>query len=86
MAESVLGNNKSKLGEALTKERGNVADQERIKAIKKMSEKQLLQNICYDMDRVARLITTYFTVFAILFVIWVIFTFVGPFIQKAAGL
>lgn len=70
----------------LTKQRTISAEKERIESIKKMSEKELLQNIAYDMDRVARLITTYFTVFTILFILWVVFTFVGPFIQKAAGL
>lgn len=70
----------------LTKQRTTSANKERVDAIKKMSEKELLQNIAYDMDRVARLITTYFTVFTIIFILWIVFTFVGPFIQKAAGL
>ena len=51
-----------------------------------MSEKELLQNIAYDMDRVARLIATYFTLFTIIFILWIVFTFVGPFIQEAVGL
>ena len=70
----------------LIKQRTTSAEKERVDAIKKMSEKELLQNIAYDMDRVARLITAYFTVFTIIFILWIVFTFVGPFIQKAAGL
>ena len=70
----------------LPKQRTTRANKERIDAIKKMSEKELLQNIAYDMDRVARLIATYFTLFTIIFILWIVFTFVGPFIQEAVGL
>lgn len=70
----------------LTKERITKAERNRVEVIKGMSEKELLQNIAYDIDRIARLVTVYFTVFAFIFVLWLIFTFAGPFIQKAVGL
>lgn len=83
---SVIDNNKSGGENVLTKYHATSADKETKAIIRKMSEKELLQSIAYDVDKISTLIRTYFTVFTIVFIILAVFTFVGPLVQKAAGL